>query len=672
MLPFLRRLRHPLRRPIHFYRIDEPSPTPQQLERQREREKQKASDKIENDLDDGRAVPRRPSSPDELPVIIDRGPYKGLMYPKEDLYYNSIMLASDVEPIYAGPPGGHLRQEVHRTPFRRLNATSGVNPPPRPVPSEHLTASQNADNLRRWEERNGKNIGERHVENPAVMRFELPKRSPSVPRASSPPRGPITPGLQEWDVFMDFPSEYSVQVYCDRESDRPAGPTSTTPAPPKPVAVPKTCIPTVKGDEKSRLSAKDIPLFVQAPDQPPSHPPFTSLHGSKEPEILTSDIALKRSLKNESVNPEMRAAVREKVERSSTTNVAKCVQNQPVSAVDSDLVPNFSHLVAENSFSDRMPDEQVFAIRSAAHSENQHQHELLPNNVSSGYYNLPTSDDDTTMNWPLALRGGQDLRHGQLPNGVPANYYPPSSSSDSSFGQHQPLPPDHVPSRVSSLLSTILTSSELDLHAEIVGRSAPAQSSALSALVPPSNATSPNPMHGRLIGKLHSTVYGLQDRVTGLEEDLIPRMTAWLAQKESQIGELNTKAGNLDDEITTLKQIVDFGTKLLNGCWEREWELWSTLIDIQKQRESNRSSLSRIFSCRKSTLASDLQLLGDSMPRGYVARMLSSSRSTQRLLRTRELDAVLLMAKQNVAILREDMEDMAGFVKAYQARAEID
>ena len=270
----------------------------------------------------------------------------------------------------------------------------------------------------------------------------------------------------------------------------------------------------------------------------------------------------------------------------------------------------------------------------------------------------------------LALRGGQNLIHGQLPNGVPATHYPPSSSSDFSFGQHQPLPPDNVPDCVSNLLYTVLTSSKLDLHAEIVGGSTPTQSSALSALVPPSNADSPTPLHNRLVGKLHSTVYGLQDRVTGLEEDLVPRMTAWLTQKETKIGELNTKAANLRDEINTLKQTVDFGTKLLNGCWEREWELWSTLIAIQKQRESNRNSLSRIFSRRKSTIGSDMQVLGDSMPRGYVPQTPSSDRSTQRLLRTRELDAILLMAKQNVTILKEDMEDMAGLVTAYQTRAE--
>ncbi|EFQ93495.1 hypothetical protein PTT_09139 [Pyrenophora teres f. teres 0-1] len=671
MLPFLRRLRHPLRRPIHFYRIYEPSPTPRQLERQRERERQEASDKIENEWDDERAGRKRPSSPEELPVIIDRGPYKGLVYPKEDLYYNSIMLASDVEPMYVGPPGGHLRQEVYRTPFRRLNAISGVNSSPRLVPDEHLTASQNADKLRRWEDRNGKNVGTRHIESPTVIRLELPKHPPSDPRAPSPPRGPITPGSQEWDIFMDFPSEYSMHMYHDGESDQPAGPTSTTPALPKPVAVFKTGNRTIQGDAQCRPSAQEIPLSVQAPDQPPSNPPVPSLHGSKDPEILTWNTALKRSLNNESINLEMRAAVRERVERSSKTNVPEYMHNQPISAVDSDPVPNLSHLVAESAFHDRMTDENVFAIRSAAHSEGQRQRELLPNGVSSGHYNLPTPDVNTTMKWPLTLREGQDLSHGQLPNGVPANYYPPSSSSDSSFGQHQPLPPDNVADCVSNLLYNILTSSELDLHAGIVGGSAPAHSSALSALEPPSNATSATPLHDRLIGKLHSTVYGLQDRITGLEEDLVPHMSAWLSQKELQIGELNAKAGDLDDEINALKQIVDFGIKLLNGCWEREWELWSTLIDIQKQRESNRSSLSRIFSRRKSTIVSDWQLLGGSMPRDYVTRISSPSRSTQRLLKTRELDAVLLIAKQNVTILKEDMGDMSGLVKAYQARAEI-
>ena len=663
MLPALGRLRHPLRRPTHFCRINEPSPTPRQLERQRERERQRASNRIENDMDDGRAGPRRPNSPDELPVIIDKGPYKGLVYPKEDLYYNSIMLASDVEPIYAGPPGSHLRQEVHRTSFLRLPATDGVHSTSRPVPSEHLTASQNTDNLKRWEEQASKNVEKRHVKTPTFRRFQLPKHPPSVPRVPSPPRGPIVPGSQEWDMFMDFPSENSMHIYRDRDSARAAGSDSvfTTTAPLRPVAVSKTPTLVVKGDTRCRPSTQEDAHPVSAQDQLPSNPPPTPLVESEEFEVLTWNTALNRILNSESVNPKMKAAVRERVQPHSTTDDSGYLDNHLTDAVDLGLVPNFSRPVAGSSFYGR--DEKLFV-------EGPHYHETLENGVGAENHNLLVPGDHTTMDWPLTLRGGQDLRHSQLPNGVPAYHYLPSSSSDSSFGQPQPLPPDPVPNCIVNLPDNILMSSELDLHQEIVGGSALSQPPAFSASLPSSSTTSAVPLHDRLVRKLYSDVNGLQDRITSLEEDVVPNMIAWLAQKELLISQQNTKIANLDAEITPLKQTIDFSTKLLSGCWEREWELWSTLLDIQKQREAGRSSLFRIFSREKSIIVPDRHLLGDGIPKGYMARMSSSNRTAQGQLKPRELDAILLMAQQNVTILNQDMEDMAGQVKACQTGLE--
>ena len=621
-------------------------------------------------MDDGRAGPRRPNSPDELPVIIDKGPYKGLVYPKEDLYYNSIMLASDVEPIYASPPGSHLRQEVHRTSFLRLRVTDGVNSTSRPVPSEHLTALQNTDNLRRWEEHNSENVEKCHVKTPTFRRFQLSKHPLSVPRAPSPPRGPIAPGSQEWDMFMDFPSENSMHIYHDRDSARATGPDPivTITPPLKPVAVSRTRTPSVKGDTRSHPSTQEDPHPVPAQGWLPKNPPLTPLNEAEEFDVLTWNTALNHILNNEAVNPTMRAAVQESVQRHFTTNGSDHVDNHPTAAVNLGLVPNFSRPVTGSAFYGR--DKKVFAARTVEHCEGPHYHESLENGVGVGNYNLSISDEHTTMDWPLTLRGCQDLRYGQLPNGVLANHYLPSSSSDSSFGQHQPLPLDPVPNCVFNLLYTILTSSELDLHQEIVGGSALSQPPALSASVPSGSATSAIPLHDRLVGKLYSTVSGLQDRIAGLEEDLVPNMTAWLAQKESLISEQNTKIANLDAEITTLKQTVDFGTKLLGGYWEREWELWGTLLDIQKQQKAGRSSLFRIFSRGKSIIVPDRQLLGDGIRKGYAARTSSSNRAAQGQLKTGELDAILLMMKQNVTILKQDMEDMAGLVRVCQTGLE--
>ena len=170
-----------------------------------EKERQRALDEVENDLDDGRARPRCSSSPDSLPVINDRGPYRGCLYPKDRLYFNSIILATDMEPTSSRPPGGELRQETRRTPICRPREGKDRSPSPRPVPSEWLTASQNAEVLRQWEQRHGVNTMPSHS--------WLPSRMQSSPRPLSPPRGPIRPGTEEWDKFMGFPLDNAQYVH---------------------------------------------------------------------------------------------------------------------------------------------------------------------------------------------------------------------------------------------------------------------------------------------------------------------------------------------------------------------------------------------------------------------------------------------------------------------------
>ncbi|KAI4926006.1 uncharacterized protein J4E92_006743 [Alternaria infectoria] len=471
-MPSFQRLKHPFRRPTHYYTIHEPSPTPRQLETQREKERQRALDKIENDLDDGRIGPRSSDSPDELPVIIDRGPYRGHIYPREQLFFNSIMLASDVEPIYAGPPGGELRQEVHRTPLRRPKTQAEQKLPPRPVPSEYLTASQNRENLRRWEEKNNKSAAagqtqhprpvpseyltsaqntenlrrweERSGRTPTVRRTQIPERRPSPPGQPSPPRAPITPGTSEWDGFMDFPS----------------------------------------GNHQSG-------------------------------------------------DPGVQATV----------------------------------------------------------------------NESNASHSLPTTTTPT-----------------------------------------------------------------LALHYDVVQDSAPPHLPPFPALVPPSNAASDIPIVVRLVQRLHAAVYGLQDRVWGLEEDLISQLSTQLEENHLQIRELDRENSSLQDEITELKRIADFSTKVLTGCWEREWEVWRTLLDIQRRREMYRSPLACIFSRNPTPSVQDDGLLDFCKPEGYVAPPLPTGKVTQAPLKKKELDALLLMAKQNVTIPIEDLGELKGLAEAYDRR----
>jgi hypothetical protein len=167
-------------------------------------------------------------------------------------------------------------------------------------------------------------------------------------------------------------------------------------------------------------------------------------------------------------------------------------------------------------------------------------------------------------------------------------------------------------------------------------------------------------------------VYGLQDRVTGVEEDLIPELSANLEKKHLQVRELDLENLSLHEEIAELKLIVDFSNKVLAGCWEREWEVWRTLFHIQRRRETNCGLLGRIFLRASATNIQDDELLGYCKPEGYVAQPQPPGTAAQDLLKKRELEALLLMAKQNVGILIEDLGEMKGLVEAYQKRDEVE
>ncbi|KAI4651679.1 uncharacterized protein J4E79_009160 [Alternaria viburni] len=258
---------------------------------------------------------------------------------------------------------------------------------------------------------------------------------------------------------------------------------------------------------------------------------------------------------------------------------------------------------------------------------------------------------------------------------IAGSYYPPSSSSGDSSNpalHYPPALPDNVPEHVFNLLCSLLTPSELALHYDVVQDSAPPHLPPFPALVPPSNAASDIPIVVRLVQRLHAAVYGLQDRVWGLEEDLIPQLSTHLEEKHLQIRELDRENENLQDEITELKRIADFSTKVLTGCWEREWEVWRTLLDIQRRRETYRSPLARIFSRTPTPSVQDDGLLDFCKPEGYVAPPLPTGKVTQGLLKKKELDALLLMAKQNVTILIEDLGELKGLAEAYDRRNEAE
>jgi hypothetical protein len=697
----LRRLKHPFRRPTHYFTYAEPRPTPSQLARIRERERQRAEDERENDLDDGFVRPRDSSERTELPVIVDNGQYGPTIYPSEELYYNSIMYANDEEPPSHGGLHHHLRQEVPRTPIRRhFVYRRGQAPYPRPEPNEHLTATENGEILRRWNEWHDKYTGvdkyekQKHSPRPEpksdrelmAMRAELPRHLVSPRRPPAPPpsprREPITPGTQTWDAFMDFPSEHSVHLYRDEENDRRVPvPVVAPPVSPRSTVVAEAPLPVVREAVQSPASSRTT-RTTQSQSRSPSTEPGTSLSETEGPETLTWNSVLNRILVNEAVDPAMQTAVRERVQRSSTTNGSGHADAHPVAAVNVGLVPNFSFPVMGSAFYDHLlaeqPHPRAATPEVSARGYLSDREQELSNGVSPGHYSHSSSSETLYRDQSLPLTESRNQEK-PLTNAVLAGYYGESSDSDSGFdGGYAPLPPDRVPDLVFALLCEHLTASERSLHRRMVTPLDRPQFPPDPAKVPRSNATSPISLDIRLVQKLHTLVYGLQDCVDGLEEDLVPQLAEYLAQKTDDIEDLSTEISNLQDEIAELKRIVDFGNSVLAGCWEREWEAWRTLIDIRRHREMKRSRLSRWLRRRKSFVEREYLTLEDGRPEGYVPKASDSGVQEngreedvqQKPLENRELNALLLMAEQNVRIIKEDMEDMAELIRAWQERAE--
>ena len=365
--------------------------------------------------------------------------------------------------------------------------------------------------------------------------------------------------------------------------------------------------------------------------------------------------------------------------QNSTTVEPRNGDAHPITMADAGLVPNFSYPIAGSAFYDRIyaeetpPSQSLEDVRGIGG-----QQQPLTNGVSSGHHS-DSSSSRTLYRSPtprnLPLRGGSDESPALLTNGVHPGYYPPSSSSGDSGNaalHDPPALPDKVPEHVFNLLCSLLTPSELALHYDVVQDSAPPHLPPFPALVPPSNAASDIPIVVRLVQRLHAAVYGLQDRVWGLEEDLIPQLSTQLEENHLQIRELDRENGSLQDEITELKRIADFSTKVLTGCWGREWEVWRTLLDIQRRRETYRSPLACIFKRTPTPSVQDDGLLDFCKPEGYVAPPLPTGKVTQGSLKKKELDALLLMAKQNVTILIEDLGELKALAEAYDRRNEAE
>ncbi|USP77033.1 uncharacterized protein yc1106_04307 [Curvularia clavata] len=577
-----------------------------------------------------------------------------------------------MEPTSSRPPGGELRQETRRTPICRPREGKDRSPSPRPVPSEWLTASQNAEVLRQWEQRHGVNTMPSHS--------WLPSRMQSSPRPLSPPRGPIRPGTEEWDKFMGFPLDNAQYVHRGLSSKKSVEITaaSEVPVSSEPAAVTEMEPALVSRDVDSLPQVQPESLISPGQASLKAKPPGISPSEAEPTPALTWTSALNSILYNEAVDPEIRAAITERSQHNSSNKRAGHREALPVELADANLVPNFSYPIASSVFYehvDAAPAPPMGSFQEEDHEED-HEEEQLSDGVRVNHYSYAGSNDTlyrdpTPPSWPLRWR---DEDHTPARNGAPQDYYLRSSSDESSDAssntrQRSPLTRSLVPEQVSAMLRSTLTPSELSLHFQVVQEKTAVDASPYPGHESAYNARPPAPPHVRLIRKLDTALHGLQDRIAGLEETLIPQLSGWLEQKNRLICEQDVEISRLIDEIIELKHITDFGNSILSRCRERELEVWHTLLDIQRKHQEKRGSVVRMFSRARPSVARDTEGGGCGTPGDYAAEAPSSASANKHSLRKKELDALLLVAKQNVNVVDEDVAEMAERLQAYLARS---
>lgn len=572
MLALFVRVRHRLRRRRHTRQAAETSSN-REIPRD-----QRTEDVVDDQYEQDRI--RSSPSPSPLPEITDRGPPALHRYENEDIFWNSTMVEAAVDPVIrparrqqqkSTPRQRQPRNAIETEPLRSVRgpfvSQETSRPPPVRSARNHNDQEAVADPVQesKKDDRSTADVQNHDV---TVMRaWPLP----NVPLA--PSRAPISPATEEWDNFMDFPSENSMHIYRDSQGNRHVNipvrtlTTATTPA---------TTAKLTSHQSNHELALSSPP--DTAYEQRPTASSYVSHDG-----VLTWNLVLNRILDHEAVDPAMKQAVRERVQQSLTANGDGHASALFVSAQEAGLVPNFSYPLVGSAFYDRIAAEHNSHARS-------------------------TSQEDP----PSAKKPDQ------LPNGISRSPTPSESSHNTLY--RAPTPVDDAPERITSLLSTMLTPSELSLHNRIIKS-------------PLSDASS-SQLHTRLILALHIAILGLLDRTTHLEESLIPQLSTWLEEKRHKIDELSLQVMRLRSETVDLKACVDFGNRVLAGCWEREGELWRMLGEARGRRQM-----------------------------GWLRWMGKSG-----MLGDGEVDALALVAEQNVRILKEDIEEMVSLVMEYKEK----
>ena len=647
MTTFLQRLRRPFERRAHQTNLVALSLDFQHAEEQRLNDYNGHS---------GRGVLSTNSSRSPLPVLTDPGSPTAYTHENRDIYWNSMMVEADDDT--------HPKR-VHKKKYRRENSHLHL------LDVTNLDHVRDIDNLRCRD----------HMDDGENAHHSVQQHNKGARQSRQNPHGSLERTIAQHTATLASPSAFQTS---HREQSSPSH---------KSIHMNEdTC--TIQYRNASSPSARDetvvtatsqtaalanplfldtnqesspSPAFIFQSDYPSNNNPTDSLPQNGG---LTWNIALNQILDSGYVDPQIKHALQERINNNSTVNGTENDERVVVSPIAAGLVPNFSYPIAASAFYDRNAVDQI-------------RRPSIDNDLG---------DEESTNDVDV---------HKPLTNGVISDEPDSRCSTGSTGSQPYSITPSVEPSdRICFLLSSLLTPSELALHYHAVNRTLHTQSTASSVASPALNTSLWTSKHEQLVQKLHFALLGLQDRVMGLEDSLIPQLSTWLEQKSHSIDVLSVEVSSLQAEVNGLKVTVDFGNKVLAGCWTREAEMWRTLASLRWEREKKNTRLRRWTKCSSYTQGSKehgaevseryerqhncSNGLAAPDQKGVVSHSQKEESTTSQQRHTypqvareseksetlsrKDLDALLTMAALNVRTLKEDMEDMIVLVKECKRR----
>lgn len=575
------------------------------------------------------------SLPAPLPVITDRGPPTAKNYGDPDIYWNSIMIEADEDEkarLVARPRRrGHTEARRSGLPD---SAETSEHTDLDHVPESILVngfSSSSTGSFSAQQRRHDNDHTRTHARHGTGQAgHDLTVMSASVPNYNNLPVPPVqprrapgrlVPGTRAWDDFWD-PLEYT--------------PRSRLPNPRQHHIIPEEPLPVSQPTGAVR-EEKDLP------DVPSEHHTLTppARQASRKTPSLTWNTCLNEILDHDNVDQDMADRVRERVGNSTTANGDGENEHVPVSTLEAGLVPNFSYPVAGSPFYDRVNAAQPPPPAVNRQVSNVAMSDAGVNSEVDRHTSTATNLSDRSLNFDF------DLPNGATPSSPSSPLRSPTSSTSDSL-YRAPTPPTTSATRLrlNTLLSEILTPSEVDLCNTV--------------LRPPLNsAPRLAPLNTRLVLSLHRALVHLQDRVSHLEDSLLPQLGTSLEKKTYSIDVLSAEIRTLDNEISQLKLTLDFGNKILAGCWVREYEVWRTLLGIRERRR--RKEWWRVWKTVKVENEEEM-LSPDDGRQAWTGEKMKLSNG--------ELEVLIEMAKQNVDVLREDVDDMVEKVERCRREAQ--